>query len=216
MPGEGVASEATLILAHGAGAPQTHPFMVEASRSLAARGLAVVTFNFTYMDEHRRVPDRAPVLERTWLDVISYVAGRDELPQPCVIGGKSMGGRIASHVATTARRDAGDLRLVPDGLVLLGYPLHPPGRPEQRRDAHLSQLVCPALFVQGTRDAFGTPQELEPVLAMLGDRATLHAVEQGDHSFAVPKAAGRARRDVLGEVWDVVAAWVKERGASRR
>ncbi len=205
------ASAATLVLAHGAGAPQGHPFMVEAGRALAARGLAVLTFNFPYMDERRRVPDRPLVLERAWLQVIAYVAARSVLPRPCVIGGKSMGGRMASHVATEARRDAGDLEIVPAGVVFLGYPLHPPNRPDQRRDAHLARLVCPALFVQGSRDVFGTPQELEPVLVSLGSRATLHVVEQGDHSLAVPKSSGRTKGEVLTQVWDVVAAWVRDR-----
>ena len=204
---------ATLVLAHGAGAPQTHPFMVDAASSLAERALAVLTFNFPYMDARRRVPDRTAVLERAWLDVLAHVAGRADLPRPCVIGGKSMGGRMASHVATVPHRDGGDLAVLPDGLVFLGYPLHPPNRPAQRRDAHLADLICPALFVQGTRDAFGTPQELEPVLATLGERATLHAIEEGDHSFAVPRASGRSRRDVLDEIWDVVAAWVRQRRA---
>jgi hypothetical protein len=202
---------ATLVLAHGAGAPQTHPFMIDAGGSLAERGLAVLTFNFPYMDARRRVPDRTAVLERTWLDVLAHVAQRSDLPRPCVIGGKSMGGRMASQVATDTHRDAGDLAVVPEGLVFLGYPLHPPNRPDQRRDAHLGHVICPALFVQGTRDVFGTPIELEPVLAMLGERATLHAIEQGDHSFAVPRASGRSRRAVLDEVWDAVAAWVRGR-----
>jgi len=200
---------ATLILAHGAGAPQTHPFMVAAATALAQRGLAVVTFNFPYMDARRRLPDRAPVLERTWLDVLAHVASRDGLPRAVFIGGKSMGGRMASHVAVEDRQ--GDLAVTPRGLVFLGYPLHPPGKPQQRRDAHLPGLVGPALFVQGSRDAFGTPDELSSVIAALGERATLHVVEGGDHSFAVPRASGRKTSDVLNGIWDVVATWVRER-----
>ena len=207
----GGAPVATLVLAHGAGAPQTHPFMVATASALAGRGLVVVTFNFPYMDARRRVPDRAPVLERAWLDVLAHVSRRDDLPRPVFIGGKSMGGRIASHVAVEGRRDA--LGEVPQGLVFLGYPLHPPGKPEQRRDAHLPGLINPALFVQGERDAFGTPDELAPVVASLGPRATLHVVAGGDHSFAVPRAMGRTKQDVLDEVWDVVAEWVRKRAA---
>jgi predicted alpha/beta-hydrolase family hydrolase len=200
---------ATLILAHGAGAPQTHPFMVAASRALAARGLTVVTFNFPYMDEGRRVPDRAPVLERTWLDVLTHVASRTDLSRPCFVGGKSMGGRIASHVVAGNRR--AELAMVPAGVVFLGYPLHPPGKPQQRRDAHLATLVCPALFVQGSRDAFGTPEELAPVIEAMAGRAALHVVEQADHAFSVPRAAGRPRQDVLDEVWTRVASWIEDR-----
>lgn len=195
---DGPEAAATLILAHGAGAPQTHPFMVAAATALAQRGLAVVTFNFPYMDARRRLPDRAPVLERTWLDVLAHVASRGELPRTVFIGGKSMGGRMASHVAVEARR--GDLAVIPRGLVCLGYPLHPPGKPQQRRDAHLPGLIGPALFVQGSRDAFGTPDEFTPVITSLGERATLHVVDGGDHSFAVPRASGRKTPDVLNEI----------------
>ena len=209
-PAAPVAGRATLVLAHGAGAPRTHPFMVAAATALAARGLAVVTFNFPYMDQGRKVPDRAPVLERAWTDVIGYVAAQRALPRPLVIGGKSMGGRMASHVVAGERYGA--LALPPAGVVFLGYPLHPPGKPEQRRDAHLATLGCPALFVQGTRDAFGTPEELAPVLASMGpDHATLHVVEHGDHSFSVPRASGRRRQDVLDEVWDTVSGWIAKR-----
>jgi hypothetical protein len=201
---------ATLILAHGAGAPQTHPFMVAAASALAERGLPVVTFNFPYMDPRRKLPDRTKVLEQTWIDVLTHVAARAGVSKRCFIGGKSMGGRIASHVAVQERR--ADLAVVPAGLVFLGYPLHPPGKPEQRRDAHLGRLLSPALFVQGTRDVFGTPEELAPVIRELGPRrATLHVVDQGDHSFAVPRSAGRSRQEVLAEVWDTVAQWVTER-----
>lgn len=201
---------ATLILAHGAGAPQTHPFMVAAASALAERGLPVVTFNFPYMDQRRKLPDPTKVLEQTWVDVLAHVAARSDVSPRCFIGGKSMGGRIASHVAVEERR-AG-LAAAPAGLVFLGYPLHPPGKPDQRRDAHLGRLLCPALFVQGTRDVFGTPEELAPVLADLGPRrATLHVVAQGDHSFAVPRTAGRSRQEVLAEVWDTVAQWVTDR-----
>ena len=154
------------------------------------------------------------MLERAWLDVLAHVAGRGDLAPSVFIGGKSMGGRIASHVAVEGRRQ--ELAVVPQGLVFLGYPLHPPGRPEQRRDAHLPGLVSPALFVQGERDAFGTPDELAPVLATLGPRATLHVVQGGDHSFAVPRAMGRKKQDVLDEVWDVVAEWVMARAGDER
>jgi hypothetical protein len=200
----GAAGGPLLVLAHGAGAPQSHPFMVQAASALAARGIHVVTFNFPYMDAGRKVPDRTPALERTWLDVIRHVAAGGDLPERVFIGGKSMGGRIASHVAASEAAEARSIA----GLVCLGYPLHPPGQPERRRDAHLPRLRVPSLIVQGSRDAFGTPEELAPVLRPLGPRVTLHVVGGGDHSFAVPRATGRRRHDVLGEVWDVVADWV--------
>ena len=153
---------ATLILAHGAGAPQQHPFMVSFARALSERGLDVVTFNFLYTEQRRKVPDRMPQLVACYRAVIE--AARAELPsarERLFIGGKSMGGRAATHVA------ADDAALTLAGIVLLGYPLHPPGRPDQLRDAHLPDVRRPMLFVQGSRDTFGTPSELKPILASL-------------------------------------------------
>jgi hypothetical protein len=206
---------ATLVLAHGAGAPHTHPFMVAFARAFASRGIETVTFNFPYMEAGRRLPDRAPVLEACLLAVVAAVrAGAAAAPgspaPPLFAGGKSMGGRMASHVAARHAEAAGPLA----GLVLLGYPLHPPGRPEQRRDAHLPLVTTPMLFVQGTRDAFGTPEELRPVLAPLAGRATVLPVEQGDHSFVVPRGAGRRTAEVHAAIQDAIAAWMRERAAT--
>ena len=173
-------ASAALILGHGAGAGQDSPWMVSFSRALSALGLDVITFNFLYTEQHRRLPDRGPLLESCYRAVIE--AARQEVEAArrwLVIGGKSMGGRIATQVA------AADPELALGGLVLLGYPLHPPGRPAQRRDAHLPAVGRPMLFVQGSRDAFGTPTELAPVLASLAPAATLHTVEGGDHSFKI-------------------------------
>ncbi len=210
---------ATVILAHGAGAPQAHPFMVRAAGALALRRLAVVTFDFPYTAAGRKLPDKAPVLERAFLDVIAWARTRDDLPTPLVIGGKSMGGRMASHVAAHHAEAAGTLA----GLVFLGYPLHPPARPTQRRDAHLPLIRVPMFFVQGSRDALGTPDELRPVLTTLTADATLYVVEGADHGFAVSRRATprepvpgggvtpRATTDVLTDAWDAVARWVAER-----
>lgn len=193
---------ATLILAHGAGAGQAHPFMVGYARALSAGGLDVVTFNFGYMEQKRRVPDPAPVLEARYREVIDLVLR--EVPSAAkalFIGGKSMGGRMATHVAAAdhALPSFASIR----GLVLLGYPLHPPGRPDKRRDAHLPRLGRPALFVQGSRDTFGTPDELRPVLDTITPAPTLHVVEGGDHSFKV-----RGRTDVDAEVQSVILEWI--------
>src|SRR5206468_8402604 len=139
-------------------------------------GLDVVTFNFPYIEQRRKIPDRAPVLEECYRDVIA--AAGNELGSArrlLCIGGKSMGGRIATQVA------AADASLPVAGLVLLGYPLHPPGRPLQRRDKHLPAIRRPMLFVQGTRDAFGTPGELTPILQSLEPEPMLYEVAQGDH-----------------------------------
>jgi predicted alpha/beta-hydrolase family hydrolase len=141
----------TIILAHGAGAPQLHPFMRLFAFGLAERGYDVITFNFLYMEQRRKVPDPKAKLESCYLAVIETVWRHKKLKgNHLVIGGKSMGGRIASQVAAANEIDG----LV--CLVFLGYPLHPPGRPEQLRDSHLPQIKSPMLFIQGSRDAFSS------------------------------------------------------------
>lgn len=190
---------AALVLAHGAGAGQMSQFMVRAAQALAARGITTATFDFPYITARRKVPDRAPVLEAAWRDAID--AARGQLADlPLFIGGKSMGGRIASHVA--AQGEIGRVA----GLVFLGYPLHPPGKPDQRRDAHLPAVSEPMLFVQGGQDTFGTAGEIAALLPSL-QRATLHEIAGGDHSFKVP--GGQAKQEpAFQEVIDTVAAWV--------
>lgn len=190
------ASATLLVLAHGAGAGQRHPFVVAMARGLAERGVDVVTFDFPYMQQKRRVPDKTPVLEAAFREAIDearrLAGGR------LFIGGKSMGGRMATHLA--AQGVAGL-----HGVVALGYPLHPPGKPEQPRVAHLPSIAVPVLIVQGERDAFGTPDELRPVIATMRASVTLHVVPQGDHSLATP--ATRSSHDRYAAVLDAVAAW---------
>jgi predicted alpha/beta-hydrolase family hydrolase len=196
---------ATLILAHGAGAPQTHPWMVKAATAISARGIDVVTFNFLYTETRRRAPDRNDVLEATWMAAIDAVRSRSP-GKRLFLGGKSMGGRIATQVAAKLAREA-DLA----GLVLLGYPLHPPGKPEQLRTAHLPRVAAPMLFVQGSRDSFGTPEELRPVLAGLAKGTRLVVVDGGDHSFARPKSSGQTLDDTLAHVAGEVAQFIASR-----
>jgi uncharacterized protein len=190
---------ALLVLAHGAGAGQKHPFMVDPARGLAARAVDVVTFDFPYMRIGRKVPDKAPALEAEFQRVIAHIRDHDLFPgHRLFIGGKSMGGRMATHLAA-----AGLPGLA--GVIALGYPLHPPGKPDQLRMAHLPHIKIPMLIVQGERDTFGTPGELKPVLDTMQAPATLHTVEGGDHSLAV---RGRPREDVMNAWLDVVAAWI--------
>src|SRR5262249_40145122 len=138
-------ARAAIVLGHGAGAGQRSPFMVQTAQGLAERSIAAATFDFPYMAQRRGAPDRPPVLEAAWGDAI--VRGRETFAGlPIFIGGKSMGGRIASHVASQG--GIGPIA----GLVFLGYPLHPPGNPSKRRDEHLPAIVEPMLFVQGSRD----------------------------------------------------------------
>lgn len=191
---------AALVLAHGAGAGQSSPFMVRVATGLAERGLSTATFDFGYMSTGRKVPDRAPVLEAAWREAIE--SARSEFKGLALyIGGKSMGGRIASHVASQG--GAGALA----GLVFLGYPLHPPGRPDQRRDAHLPAIAEPMLFVQGSRDAFGSGDEIRKLLPSL-QHATLEEIQGGDHSFKVPGGASQ-QAPVLTGVMDAIAAWTQ-------
>jgi hypothetical protein len=201
---------ATLLLGHGAGADQGSFFMVEFARSLSARGIDTVTFNFPYTEERRRIPDRQAVLEAAYRAALAAAEGRAEVKGNLVfIGGKSLGGRIASHVA--AQADALPVQVA--GLVFLGYPLHPPGRPDERRDRHLPGIERPMLFVQGERDAFGTADELRPLVARLPG-AELHVVAGGNHSLEVPKRAPVGQEKVFEAVQDHVAAWIKNRLSS--
>ena len=196
----------TLVLGHGAGAPQTSDFMVAFARAFARRGLTTVTFNFPYMEARRRMPDRAPVLEAAFRAVIEAVRARPDWGgDRLVIGGKSMGGRMASHVAAAGLDGLA-------GCVFLGYPLHPPGKPEQLRAAHLGRIREPMLFVQGALDTFGTPEELAPILAPLGPTVRLHVVAGGDHSFKVPRRGPVPQEEVFAGVQDEVAGWARGLG----
>jgi uncharacterized protein len=206
-------SGATLIVAHGAGAGQRHPFMVSFARALASLGFDAVTFNFPYTEQNRRLPDRAPILEACYAAVISETRRCVQSAREWLfIGGKSMGGRIATQLA------ASDPALPVAGLVLLGYPFHPPGRPEKRRDAHLPSVRRPMLVIQGSRDTFGTIEEIRPSFEALAPPATLHVVEGGDHSFNVPRAGREGQLSIDDEVRKAAAEWMRSimRGGSSR
>ena len=193
----------TLILGHGAGAGQMSAFMVNFATELSARGIDSVTFNFFYSEHGRGAPDPNDKLEACYRAVIQAVRKHKKLSRNrLAIGGKSMGGRIASQVAAAG---VGDL----SGLVFLGYPLHPPGRPEKLRSQHLSMIKTPMLFVQGSRDAFGTTNELSPIVRELSARAILHVVEGGDHSLKVPKSGGN-QEEVYKSVQDEIVRWLKQ------
>ena len=200
-------SAVTIVLAHGAGAGMAHPFMVSCASGLAARGLDAITFNFPYMERRAKVPNPAPQLEACYRALIATLAARGWLEgRRLVIGGKSMGGRMATMVAAAPEAIAHPLA----GVVALGYPLHPPGKPEQLRVAHLKAILAPVLVVQGTRDAFGSPAELAPHFGALGPLATIHPVEGGDHSFKVP--VGRdVQAATVSRIPSIAAAWCRAR-----
>ena len=197
----------TLILGHGAGAGQLHPFMRLFASGLAERGIDTLTFNFVYMEQRRSVPDPKTKLESCYLAVIDAATRHKKLKgNRLAIGGKSMGGRIASQVG--AQPESADEIAA---LVFLGYPLHPPGRPDKLRDTHLPEIKAPMLFVQGSRDTFGTPEELRVVFKKHHLSPTLHVVEGGDHSLKVPKSLGTPQDQVYASVMDTIAGWLQKK-----
>jgi uncharacterized protein len=188
----------TVALAHGAGAPMDSPFMNRICAGLASRGLRVARFEFPYMarrrsEGRRGVPDREPVLRARWTGIVERLGGGGRV----VVGGKSMGGRIASMVAD---------ELGARGLVCLGYPFHPPGDPGRLRTAHLADLRTRALFVQGTRDAFGTREDVAGY--RLSAKIRVHWIDQGDHSFKPPARSGRTEKENVEEAIAVAAEFV--------
>jgi uncharacterized protein len=198
----------TVLLGHGAGANQLSGFMRLFARGLAERGLDVMTFNFIYMEQGRSVPDQKPKLESCFRAVIGAVAKHRKLKtNRLVVGGKSMGGRIASQVV--AAREDEPLAMDVSGLVFLGYPLHPPGNPAKLRVEHLEHIKKPMLFVQGTRDALGTPDEIQPFVKNLRPPAKIYAIEGGDHSFKTPKKLGVEQPQVYENAMDEIARWAE-------
>ncbi len=199
---------ATLLLAHGAGAPQRHPYMVGTAERLRARDVSVVTFDFEYTERGKKVPDPGDALEACL--AAAFAAAKAQAGGPLFAGGKSMGGRIATQAAAKDMID-------PKGLVLLGYPLHPPGKPTQLRDRHLPRVRAPMLFVQGTRDAFGTRDEIAPLVTKLvktSPGTRFYEVVGGDHSHAVLKRDlrdGVSQETVYERIADAISGWIRER-----
>jgi uncharacterized protein len=191
---------ATLVVAHGAGAGMEHPFMVGFTRAMNEEDVATLRFNFPYLEQGRRSPDRAPVAIAAWRAVFDAAVARGPRGEPVWAGGKSFGGRMASMAVAEGMAAA--------GLIFLGYPLHPPGKPERVRDEHLYGIRMPMLFLEGTADPFATPSVLEPVLAKLGPRATMHAVVGGGHSFEV-RGGPRDPRAIAAALAPEVAAFMR-------
>jgi predicted alpha/beta-hydrolase family hydrolase len=190
------------VLAHGAGAGMRHPFLRSVSELLANEAIATFRYQFPYMEAGRRRPDPPQLLEATVASAVSAIWERAD-GLPILAGGKSMGGRMTSGAAA-----AGTIDRI-SGLIFLGFPLHPPGKPSERRASHLSDVQKPMLFLQGTRDAFARLERLRPVCERLGARATLHVVEGGDHSFKVLKRSGRTEQEVMTELSAVISAWAE-------
>src|SRR5215469_14654442 len=182
-----------LVLAHGAGAGMSHPFLEKLANELTTVGIATFRYQFPYMEQRRRVPDSPALLTATVARAVETAA--EAAPGlPLLAGGKSMGGRMTSQAS--AQQLLSGIR----GVVFFGFPLHPPGRPGTQRADHLTKVEAPMLFLQGTRDEFADLTLLRPICQKLGSLATLHVIDSADHSFHVPKKSGKSDSEVLREL----------------
>jgi predicted alpha/beta-hydrolase family hydrolase len=188
------------VLAHGAGAGMRHPFLEAVARALVERGVATLRYEFAYMEQHKSRPDPPAVAAARVREAVERAAA--EWPGlPLVAGGKSFGGRMTS--TAQAENPLPGVK----GLAFLGFPLHPPGKPSVSRAEHLYQVQVPMLFLQGTRDEFARLELITEVCRNLGPRATLHLIDEADHSFKVPKRAGRTAEQVMAELADRIAGF---------
>ena len=191
-----------LVLAHGAGAGMTHPFLEKLARELAAAGVATFRYQFPYMEQRRRVPDSPSVAAATVAGAVRAAA--EAAPGlPLFAGGKSFGGRMSSQAASQGLLDG------VSGLVFFGFPLHPPNKPGTKRAEHLASVKVPMLFLQGTRDTLADLKLLRPICNDLGLLATLHIIETADHSFHMLKSSGKNDADVLRELAQTTASWAE-------
>lgn len=188
------------VLAHGAGAGMRHPFLEAIAEALFERDVATLRYEFAYMEAHRNRPD-PPAIAAARVREAAQRASAEWPGLPLVAGGKSFGGRMTS----TAQADAPLVGV--RGLAFLGFPLHPPGKPSVSRAEHLFQVHVPMLFLQGTRDEFAQLDLITGVCENLGQRATLHLIDDADHSFKVPKRSGRSMEQVMAELADRIATF---------
>jgi predicted alpha/beta-hydrolase family hydrolase len=201
-------ARACFVFAHGAGAGMTHPFMDDVAKGLATRNVATLRYQFPYMEKGSKRPD-APALAQATVRAAVAMAASHCPGLPLIAGGKSFGARMTSQAQ--AKAPLADVR----GLAFLGFPLHPASKPSTDRADHLDQVDVPMLFLQGTRDKLAELDLLEPVVARLGKPATLHLIDQADHSFHVPARSGRDDRAVMTEILDLFSAWIETVGGAR-
>jgi predicted alpha/beta-hydrolase family hydrolase len=194
-------ARACYVFAHGAGAGMTHSFMASVAAGLGERGIAVLRYQFPYMEQRSKRPD-PPRLAQATVRAAAAEAARRAPALALVAGGKSFGGRMTSQAQAAAPMPG--VR----GLAFLGFPLHPAGKPSDERARHLADVRVPMLFLQGSRDALADLTLLLPVLERLGERASLRLFDEADHSFHVPARSGRRDADVRGELLDALAAWI--------
>jgi uncharacterized protein len=196
-------ARACYVLAHGAGAGMTHPFMAAVAAELGERGIATLRYQFPYMEQRAKRPDPPKLAQATVRAAVAQAA-RLAPEFPLIAGGKSFGGRMTSQAQAASPLPG--VR----GLAFLGFPLHPAGKPSDARAEHLFDVHVPLLFLQGTRDALAELTLLQPLAQRLKGRATLHLLVDADHSFHVPARSGRKDADVRGEMLDALAAWTLE------
>jgi predicted alpha/beta-hydrolase family hydrolase len=195
------AARACFVFAHGAGAGMNHEFMVRVADGLYDHGVATLRYQFPYMEKGSRRPDPPPLAHATVRAAVAEAA-RCCAGLALIAGGKSFGGRMTSQAQAIAPLDG------VCGLGFLGFPLHPAGKPSDTRAAHLSDIHVPMLFVQGTRDKLAELQLLEPLIKRLAPAASLHPVQEADHSFHVLARSGRNDREVMAEVVATLSAWI--------
>ncbi len=191
-----------LVLAHGAGAGMTHPFLERIARELASVGVATLRYQFPYMEQRRRVPDATSVATAT-VAVAVRTAAKVAAGLPLFAGGKSFGGRMSSQAASQGLLEG------VKGLVFFGFPLHPPNKPGTKRAEHLAKVQVPMLFLQGTRDTLADLNLLRLICRELRSPATLHVIETADHSFHVLKSSGKTDADTLQELAQTTASWAE-------
>jgi hypothetical protein len=192
-----------VVMAHGAGNDMNEPLLQYLAEGLCAAGFLALRFNFPYRTEGRKRPDSQRILESSWLETVNWIQTQGDFPvDRLVAGGKSMGARVVSQLAGAGRLEA-------DRFAFWGYPLHPPGRKSQLRDAHLDPIQRPMLFVTGTRDTFCDMTLLRGVIDRLGKRATLEIIDDGDHSFRLPKSSEARQQDVYAHILARTIAWLK-------
>jgi len=201
--GEGGAGRTAVVMAHGAANDMHEPLLHYLAEGLCAAGYLSLRFNFPYRTEGRKRPDSQRILESAWLETVNWLLNQEDFPvERVVAGGKSMGARVASQLGGAGRLEA-------DRFAFWGYPLHPPGRKSQMRDGHLDPIRQPMLFVTGTRDAFCDLALMRGVVERLGKRATLEVVEEGDHSFRLPKSSQTRQEAVYAHILERTLAWLQ-------
>ncbi|MCK9197017.1 MAG: dienelactone hydrolase family protein [Syntrophales bacterium] len=204
-PGDTARQKTGVIIAHGAGNDKDHPLLIAIAEGLAEAGYITARFNFPYKEKGHKAPDRQEILEQTWIKVLEYLQGKDGFElESFVAVGKSLGGRVASQLVAAGR-------LKVSGLVFLGYPLHPPGHPEQLRDAHLYRISIPMLFFAGTRDSLCDMSQLKMVLKRISSPWDLSIIEGGNHSLALPASAGVSPEKIYANLTTRIIRWLKTR-----